>query len=1202
MRMRLRSIEILGFKSFPRRTKIELSDRITVFVGPNGCGKSNVCDALVWALGEQSPRLLRGQRMQEVIFSGTETLKPLSFAQVRLHFVGASGWLKVPFDEIVITRRMYRSGESQFLINQTPCRLRDIQELFLDSGVGARSYSVVPQGQTSQLIEQKPTERRLVIEEAAGIQRFKHRKRMALARLAETESNLVRVDQRIVDISRAARTLRSQAEKAQHFKDLQRRSRELKVRLGCDEYVRICEQLAAEQSKLEELESQKEKLCAALVETRKRLEEVDRRLQGLSTARQEKQRRLAEETKEAEALRLSTARHSEKIKSQEQQLRSSREELGEAVERAKGMQAEIESVARSKKRVLESLRKLQEQIADAHRLSQEGRREVQRLSLRLEELRSGRMRIATELAKTREEQKGASSRLERLVSEIAAAEAGLSARKQALADLGLKIEGAKRELGVLEESLLQDQKALEELEAGLRDASEARDAAARARDVAASELAATRSRLQTTRELISQLEGFEEGVRAVASVWRKKFEPAEAPEAICDVLEVSKGYERPIEAVLGQRLQSLVMSDFGQIKEAVGYLRANDAGRGWFVPREAMGDRCGSHSNPEPMPGTLGPALKFVKSSRYPGLAEALLGDVWVVEDFEKAVALWRSNGNGATFVTLSGDVLERTGLVSGGSESAGPRLLARRRELADLQLREAELTKELSAAEIGLTRASEKLAGITVALQEAQKRAHLAKLALVESQAAVSDLVRKQEVLSEEIASAGRQQQSREAEKGRLASLLGSLEDKVRGLCEEGTRLEREVLGLEASVATKSKECAKREKELIRLTQRRAVAQQRLKDLAAQEKRLGASYLSITSKIEEKRRLLAQLQAQTSRLGRELTAKSRRLAELERSIERLSQQASDEAARQGKLFEERGALAADYERGIERERSLSSRIGDLRVKVSQLEAQRRAVLERLEAERPGFSDKRSVEELLSEYSPEQPIPAKTRDEMHAELLAIQQQLGRLGEVNFAAIEDYKSTKEELDLLRAQRADIARSIRLINRTIGRIDREAHRRFMEAFDAISGRFGEIFRDLFGGGSASLKLVGSDDILEAGVEIMAQPTGKRKIPIGLLSGGEKALASIALTFALFEHRPTPMCILDEIDASLDEANTIRFVNRLRRYAESTQFLVITHNRKTMELADVLYGVTMQTEGVSKLLRVRMEDLAGPERSGR
>jgi len=1193
--MKLKSIELVGFKSFPRRVKLELADRITVLVGPNGCGKSNVCDGVVWALGEQSPRLLRSQRMQEVIFSGTEEIRPINYAQVSLHFAGAADWLRVKFDEIVIARKMFRSGESEFLINQTPCRLRDIQELFMDTGVGARSYSVIPQSQISFLIDQKPSERRLIIEEAAGIQRYRHRKKMALARLADTENNLVRVDERVLEVSRTTRTLKSQSEKAELFKSLQKHARELRMRLNCAEYVGLSELLRAEQESLDASSAQKSRLDADITKTKRALEKTQSRFKSLSDERDELERRLGESRAEAESLRLLTSTLTEKIRSENQRGKSCRADLEELSGQADGVRKELSALGKQRDRIAASLSKIDMDSKSLKATCNESRYEQNRLRDKLGKLQNERMQTAKRLARAQEESRANASTLKRLSEELVMA-------TQQASEAHTRLNKLRARLDLAEEQALSHKRKLTSLEAAndalhklLSEAIKVRDAAAHRRDSVESKLALTRSRLQTTRELFSQLEGFQEGVRAVAKVWKNRSADGGTPEIIGHLLSAKKGYETPLEAVLGSRLQCLVMDDFRQVGEAVSYLRENKAGRGSFVAKEAVGARGSLASETKPIPGTLGPAQSFVESCSYPKLTNMLLHDVWVVEDLDHAISLWGKGDNGATFVTLSGEVVEKTGVVHGGSKVTGVRVLTRQRELLDLQKSEDELVAELAVAEVSLSESNEKASRAQKDFTNSQEAVHKARFALLDEQKILEGLRRECALAKDERDRLQARVQETDKAKARCSDRDGELQAEVAQLDDHDGRLQEQIKEMQAEVEKNAKKSNSLENRLSEFAQRGAAAQEKLRGASANVSRLEADLGRVEDRKGQKESLLKHLEQEVVRLRRQQTDGSRRLAELERALSSLSSKLDDKSKEQSELATKRDVLSREYDRYLDRERQVAASLSDARARASTLKAQLEASLRRIEGEMSGFPDVGNVEGLVAQFGREGPLSAQTREEMQAELASISERLDRLGDVNFAAIEDYKSTKDELDFLKRERTDIAQSIRLINRTIGKIDLEAQRRFLEAFESISGKFGERFSDLFGGGSAKLELVGSDDALEAGVEIIAQPHGKRQMTIGLLSGGEKSLAGIALTFALFEHRPAPVCILDEIDAALDEANTVRFLERVKLYSQSTQFVIVTHNRRTMETADLLYGITMETKGVSKVLKLRMEDLA-------
>src|SRR5437667_23531 len=1059
--MRLESVTLHGFKSFGEKTVVKVLPGITAIVGPNGCGKTNLAEAVRWALGEQSSRSLRGQRMEDLIFGGSQSRKPVGLAEVELTF-GNDGTLSVPWAEVSVARRLYRTGESEYLLNNSPSRLRDILDLFAGTGASPRAYSVMDQDKLNHVLTAKPHERRVFIEEAAGIARYKQQRNETQGKLDATRQNLVRVRDVMDEVKRQLSSLERQAKKARQYKALQTTKRDLALAVLAAEYMaRVAEgeRLAGELTRLRDqeqaLRTRSAQLAAREARQRERLQESDHSLSDLRQSVQKVQGELERllERREQMGVQLQELR--------EEALRLN-EEIGTASERLGAIVGERETARQS---LTEASRLAEERARTADALAAALERHREALTAERERAEAGRLgqvRVAAErvdlmrhAGELREREAQLRRRAERLAAEVAEPEAEAARILALRASLAQARDVAETELGALagERERLVARLAAEE-----RRLAEAAGALANARVT----LAARRSSLEALAELERAREGYGAGVRAVFGEGRAAV-LAGVVGTVADLLEVPPGMERAIEAVLGERLQWVVVERFEHARAAVAYLQERSLGAATFLPLEHLPVPTGPLQDQN---GVSWVALSVGAPSL--SLVHYLLGQVVIVDHLDQAEALWRLNGVVATYVTPAGEVLGPTGRLHGGGPAPAAdvehSLLARKRQVRELE----EEVRRLS----------------TVAC---------------ETQARVARLEVEVSAIRAELAGIERTFHTREADQ------LASAKDLEQAAREhERVHRHRETIQVEA----------------------RQVAQE------------GAETVATLRQLEQRVALAGEL----------------------RTIE------VDQRAVDGEL----GRLIASIH-------EIDLRATECRVRREELEQ---------EAWRAyGVADAA----LAAQHD-----PARDLETVRARIVELEGKLAAIGPVNLVADDEYRELDERLGFLQTQHDDLVASIKDLEKALRGMTRSAQERFAQAFQDVNRHFGELFERLFEGGRAELRLVEAEeggDPLDTGVELMAQPRGKRLQSVTLLSGGERALTGLALLFAIFYFRPSPFCVLDEVDAPLDDANIHRFLRVLRELTSRTQFLVITHNRKTMEAADILYGVTMEEPGLSKLVSVNL-----------
>jgi chromosome segregation protein len=1180
--MRLEAITLHGFKSFGEKTTIKVLAGITGIVGPNGCGKSNISEAVRWALGEQSAKSLRGQKMEDLIFHGSASRKPVGLAEVELTFSN-EGTLSVPWSEIAVSRRLYRTGDSEYLLNKSVSRLRDILDLFSGTGANPRAYSVMDQDKLNHVLTSKPHERRVFIEEAAGIARYKAQRSETQGKLDATRANLVRVRDVMDEVKRQLGSLERQARKAQQYKALQQERRELALGLVAADYAALtalAEHLAGELSRLRDTEqtvrTRLSVLAAREATQRESLQESDHRLSDLRQSVQKVQGELERLLERREQMGVQIRELGEEAVRLDEEVRIATERLGALAgerESARGALAEAERVSAERAGAAAEL----ESTVERHRSELAAERD------RLEALRLEQMRIAAErvdLMRQAGELRERAAQLGRRGQRLALELAGARAEAERLAAERGTLETA-RDRAVAELASLGSER---DRLAEILDDRETRLAAAEARLAEARlALAARRSSLESVRALEAAREGYGAGVRAIFAEGGGAAVPG-VIGTVADLLEVPPGLERAVEAVLGERLQWVVVERFADARAAVGYLSERSSGSATFLPLEHL-----------PGPGPIGEdngirwAARSV-SARSASLVHHLLGQVAVVDHLDQAEALWRRNGVVATYVTPSGEVLSPTGRLRGGGEAPVNEhsFLTRKRELRehedevrrlDAAVDEGQSEVATLAAEVGTLRA--RSAGLDQSVQ-ARRADRLA------SEKDLEQSVREHERVHRHLETIDTESRQVRAESDETSSTLARLEQHVDTAREAEGRHEATMATLRASIDTAQQREGALLADLSACRVELASAAERAEALGRELARLDEMEVDFEARIAQARQRHAQLGERRAWLAdeRERTDAGAREVAVER--DRLEEAAREAAQRHESLLGELRAIEVDSRAGESELHRLVAGIHEIELRTTEGRVRREELAQ--EAWRTYGVD---GEALSAAHD-----PARDLDVVRERVTDLDDRLASIGPVNLVADEEYRELDERLTFLRTQHDDLVASMKDLEKALRGMTRTAQERFTEAFQEISGHFSTIFERLFEGGRAELRLVEAEeggDPLETGVDLMAQPRGKRLQSVSLMSGGERALTGLALLFAIFYFRPSPFCVLDEVDAPLDDANIYRFLRVLRELTSQTQFLVITHNRKTMEAADILYGVTMEEPGLSKLVSVNLSTLA-------
>ena len=1177
--MYLKSIEVQGFKSFANKIKFEFHNGITGIVGPNGSGKSNVADAVRWVLGEQSAKQLRGGNMQDVIFSGTQLRKPLGYASVAITLDNADHKLDTSYEEVTVTRRLYRSGESEYLMNGAACRLRDIQELFYDTGIGKEGYSIIGQGQIDKILSNKPDDRRELFDEAAGIVKFKRRKATTLKKLEEEESNLTRVSDILSELTRQLGPLRRQSESARIY--LKKRD-ELKL-LDLNMFLVDRERMEKEYDRLQQTYGASSE---ELAETKAQFEKTKEEYDVL-------EKQLEELEKEIEGKREKTSENALALKQLEGQIQVLQEQIRTASENRR-MHAErlnvIDSECEGKKAQLKELEQTRE---EAKIQGKENQTETDRIQAELDALHDAMVQSTLSMNQAKTSQidllnqkasaKGKLQRYDAMLEQIGIRKSMLSQRV-----LVLKNDEEKQQ-DVLIDCRAEYRKLAKEIEGadGKRSANQKQieklqqEIVNEQREVDNRQLLFHReeSRLETLRNMSERYDGYGNSIRRVME---QKSRVPGLIGVVADLIKTDKKYETAIETALGGAIQNIVTKDEKTAKEMIGFLKKNRYGRATFLPLSAISAKGGL-----PMTqllkeeGVIQSADRLVHTEpEFAELMRSLLGRTLVVETIDHGIALQKKNHHSLRIVTLEGELLNPGGSMTGGAFKNTSNLLGRRREIEELEKQVKKLSTDLNELKQGLetkrtlrNALRDEIADIAEKVKDKQLDLNTAEMSIRQAEQRIREIQSGYSQLkgeSSEIESQIREidefklsiqkemKELKSSEKDSQETAL-SQETLLNQQKEQETELAKQLESLHLKGSKLSQQLSFHEENIIRI-------RRELEALEAEKEDISGKQTERSHEEEEKKQQMAEIEA-TMAAGREQDGiLQAELAETQQKKEKLQGTHRQFFAKRDELSEHQNRLDKECYR--------------LRSQLDKLEESQESQINYL------WDEYEITPVQAASYRMEE-VPERTV--LKKQLNEVKEEIRRLGPVNVNAIEEFKEVEERHTFLSAQHEDLIQAKETLENIIQELDDGMRRQFSEKFADIQREFDKAFKDLFGGGKGSIELVEGEDILEAGVQIISQPPGKKLQNMMQLSGGEKALTAIALLFAIQNLKPSPFCLLDEIEAALDDSNVTRFAEYLHKLTKNTQFIVITHRRGTMNAADRLYGITMQEKGVSTLVSV-------------
>ncbi len=1239
--MYLKNLTVLGFKSFADKTSLNFLPGVTAIVGPNGCGKSNVSDAIRWVLGEQSAKALRGGEMADVIFNGTDGRKPLGMAEVSLTIGGvdeenlrASG-VEMAYNEVTITRRVFRDGGSEYFINKTPCRLKDIQQLFMGTGVGRTSYSIMAQGNITQILSSKPEDRRMIFEEAAGITKYKAQKREALRKLEATEQNLVRVADLVREVKRQIGSLQRQAGKARRYKQLAQELQHLDTQLARHQFDVLQGEIAERQTSAENLRSQIENGSAAVLRGEDEITRLRQRLSELEHEISTMQQRGLE-------LKSDSERHESRIQFNEERLREFAEQnskaladMTQAEERRLAAHQELtaarDHLAKSEAALAQHRQTLAERQEALRRVEQELARQQEALrDAQSEAFSTGQdlSRLRNEITALDLQKQGNVVRLEKLSAEKIQLEEERSRLENRLREFAANVEAQKLEAQAQRGTVEERQKRLAQIQLDL-------EQAGREQDAALQQQAEKRSRLNVLEQLQAEHEGFSAGSLAALK------QSQHVLGSLADRIRVPDQYVTAVETALGHHLQLVLTEQPEAAQQILNDLTANKRGRASIaalsLTLNGNGNGNGNgHSHDDPggngsnglheeaasaaetatsanieLNGVPLPMTRVVESEySVAPLLQRLLGSTCIVRDLGAATQAWQESKGAFHYVTLNGEILSSHGVYTGGYNNghgngkAPASILGRKNQIADLRGVVGRLQESVGDLSRRKGALQSEQTGLQAGLQQAQTELRAQEVAIATHEGEFHALQNSQRLLHQkidtvvyEIQSLAAQEQEGLQKRAALGARAAALETQERHSQERVTEvtalledLRRQRDAANAALTESRVGLATEEQMKASFQQQHNALDQRIRELTHLiEQRRGEMGSFVTRKEQ------AELEIQDSKLQIDRLAHEREQVNSQ-TAELLGQKQAQEGqvgSREETLREERHSLT-DFQQ----------QRGTIEVELAQKNMAVQNLRERIQQKYHLHLDDVRSECITITFADEGPakVHTMTPEEMAAagaatdwtvvgqQVEALQQRIDEMGPVNLVAIEEYEETEQRYQFLGKQHDDLAQAKTQLLEVINRINTQTRDMFRETFEKIRDNFRNMFTEVFGGGKADLVLMDENDLLESGIDIVARPPGKQLQTISLLSGGEQTMTAVSLLFSIYQVKPSPFCVLDELDAPLDESNINRFIRVLQRFLEHSQFIIITHNKRTIGMADVLYGVTMQEQGVSRIVSVK------------
>lgn len=1177
--MYLKSIEIHGFKSFANKIKFEFHNGITGIVGPNGSGKSNVADAVRWVLGEQKVKQLRGSKMEDVIFAGTENRKPLGFAYVAITLDNSDHKLDVDYEEVTVSRRLFRSGESEYMINGTQVRLKDVNELFYDTGIGKEGYSIIGQGQIDQILSGKPEERRELFDEAAGIVKFKRRKNQALKKLDDENQNLVRVQDILAELERQVGPLEKQCEKAKKYLLFKDDLKKYDVNMFLVEMEDIKNRLSDLDKKLEIATSDMNSSNEEFENIKKQYTKLEADLEEINNSIEAKKTMSTDTVLKIEKLegrilvlkeQINSAKNNEefiaaRVNAISSDIAQKEKNLTELCKEKDDNENVIQETIKSQSEITTDISVIKEEIENFDKEIAEHKAEIieilnsksmiksklQRCDTLLEQINIRKSQLNQKLIEFQSEKENQESKIEELKAELDKVNYSIDELNKTVSEYRNDLNDLRVENSKITKSISENRERYHK----------------------------SKSNLEALKNITERYEGYGNSIKKVMELKENK---KGIIGVVADIIKVEKKYEVAIETALGGNIQNIVTDTETTAKEIIEYLKKNKYGRATFLPLSSMTKKTGfNNEDVFSDKGVLGLACDLVEIKKeYEGVTKYLLGKVVVVDTIDNAIALERKYRYSLRIVTLEGEYLNIGGSISGGAFKNNSNLLGRRREIEELENKLKDLKNEKENLDKNLIENRSKTSVLNDELDKINK-------ALQEQNIAKNTLELNLKQAKDRKNNIDTEYQEYTAESGNIASEIGSINNNSLELNKELTNVEDRNSELEELIKQKSNNMDSINAKLVEKTSLLEEINIEISSLKQKHEFLCEKIQNSNNQISDLKNELEQIKNNSSENNNEISARietidgiTKEIEEGRKLIEKLNLEIED-------LKNAKEKQNKDHKEFFDKREELSSRITQLDKEIYRLNSQKENLQEKNETK---------INYMWNEYEITYRNAIELRDEslndkaeLRNSIANLKRQIKELGDVNVNAIEEFKEINERYQFMKEQHEDLMRAKENLLKIIDELEVGMRKQFKEKFAEIQVEFDKVFKELFGGGAGVIELTEADDILDAGINIISQPPGKKLQNMMQLSGGEKALTAIALLFAIQNLKPSPFCLLDEIEAALDDSNVGRFANYLHKLTKHTQFIVITHRRGTMSAADRLYGITMQEKGVSTLVSV-------------
>lgn len=1179
--MYLKSIEVHGFKSFANKIVFDFHNGITGIVGPNGSGKSNVADAVRWVLGEQRVKQLRGANMQDVIFSGTENRKPQGYAFVAITLDNADKQLPVDYEEVTVARRLYRSGESEYLINGTVCRLKDVQETFYDTGIGKEGYSIIGQGQIDRILSTKPEEARELFDEATGIVKYKKRKKSAEKKLEEEKQNLLRVNDILTELEKQLGPLKRQSETAREYLKKRDTLKVYDVNLFLMEMDRIKQVHKDLEEKTVIVQNDFEDSKKVYENCKLEYEQIEKEIDSLNAGIEEKKTALTEnalQKKQYEGqiavLKAQNTSAVDNDKHLENRKEAILRELSEKEEQKAGFLKE-------KEKLDGHLLEMQEVLTDAEETLESVQQRIRDLNHSIEHCKNEIILLLNERAST----KGKVQRYDTMLEQVQIRKAEVSSKI-----LSIKTEESENDTGFAQAKEVFD--AVNETIRGYSSQKEATEQEIdgyvkelrelnRLLEIGQSAYHREASRLESLKNLTERYDGYGNSIR---KVMEQKKNQSGILGVVADLIKVGKNYEIAIETALGGSIQNIVTDHEQTAKAMIQYLKQNKLGRATFLPLTSIrGNQVFHREEVLKETGVIGVAHTLVKTEpRYEVLARYLLGRTLVVDHIDHAIALQKKYDQTLRIVTLEGESLNPGGSMTGGAFKNNSNLLGRRREIEELESSVKQLLQDMEEHKEKVESVKSKRTACYAALDEINEK--------------LSKEFVKQNTAKMQVDLYQQKKQEFAGNLSKLQSELRELENQVQEINANRKEIAAELENSGIREKANEVSISRYQEELAEYQAKETEAKEEVEALHLQEVSFKQKKEFVLENLQRIREEFERLKEEEENLAKTMEhskedaqAREKGISDLQEQIEKLTEETAETEKEKAGLEEKKEALLLKNKDFFEKREHLSDRISELDKELYRLGAQK----EKLEETEENFVNYMWEEYELTHHEalPLKDEQFRDRQELKKDISKLKEEIKQLGNVNINAIEDYKEISERYEFMNQQRNDLVEAEEMLHKIIDELDDGMKTQFTEMFAKIQVEFDKAFKELFGGGKGTLELIEPENILETGVRIISQPPGKKLQNMMQLSGGEKALTAIALLFAIQNLKPSPFCLLDEIEAALDDSNVGRFANYLHKLTKNTQFIVITHRRGTMAAADRLYGITMQEKGVSALVSVNL-----------